>query len=311
MNFKPYAAALAALVISIASTPAQAQYYYYNDNYYDNPLVFEVGASIGLMNSLTDLGGKKGLGKNTTKDINWKNTKFSGSISLTAMYMDAVGLRLEGTFGQVQGYDSILKSVAKSTNGRYERNLSFRSNISEFSAVIECHPLNWRKFDYDRSPSRISPYFFVGIGLFSFNPQAKLNGAWVDLQPLRTEGQGFKEYPDRKPYKLNQMNIPYGLGVRYELSQLFVARFEIVNRKLFTDYLDDVSSLYIDPAHFYTNLNANQAALAQQLADRQGELNPAHVTSPGDIRGDSKDNDSYFSFQFKIGMILGRQRVKR
>ena len=38
-----------------------AQYYYYNDRYYDNAVVMELGVSGGMMNALTDLGGKKGV----------------------------------------------------------------------------------------------------------------------------------------------------------------------------------------------------------------------------------------------------------
>ena len=36
---------------------AEAQYYFYDENTYDNPVTFEFGASLGFMNSLTDLGG--------------------------------------------------------------------------------------------------------------------------------------------------------------------------------------------------------------------------------------------------------------
>ena len=53
-----------------------------------------------------------------------------------AMYKDAIGVRLEGTFGQVTGFDSILKNVGPSTFGRYERNLSFKSRISELQLSV-------------------------------------------------------------------------------------------------------------------------------------------------------------------------------
>jgi len=48
----------------IFQQPLKAQYYYYNNKFYDNALVFEIGATGGMMNSMTDLGGKKGVGKN-------------------------------------------------------------------------------------------------------------------------------------------------------------------------------------------------------------------------------------------------------
>ncbi len=54
---------------------SRAQYYYYNDKYYGSDLVFEVGGSVGIMNSLTDIGGKKGIGKKFVKDLNWKVSK--------------------------------------------------------------------------------------------------------------------------------------------------------------------------------------------------------------------------------------------
>jgi len=179
--------------------------------------------------------------------------------------MDAIFIRLEGTFGQVVGYDSILKSVASSTFGRYERNLSFKSKISEAQLAVEVHPLFFKKYD-DEDPPRLSPYAVAGVGLFSFDPQAKLNGQWYSLQPLHTEGQGFAEYPDRKEYKLNQLNIIAGAGIKYELSPAFNLRFELIHRFLNTDYLDDASQTdYIDPTLFYNYLTPNLAANTTHL----------------------------------------------
>lgn len=54
----------------VFSQSVKAQYYFYNDKYYDNAVVMELGASFGVMNSLTDLGGKKGIGKKFIKDLN-------------------------------------------------------------------------------------------------------------------------------------------------------------------------------------------------------------------------------------------------
>ena len=52
--------------------------------------------------------------------------------------------------------------------------------------------------------------------------------------------------------KLNQLNIPLELGVKYELNSQFNVRAEFIYRKLNTDYLDDVSTEYIDPT-IYAN----------------------------------------------------------
>jgi hypothetical protein len=289
-------------------TPAMAQYYYNNSKYYEGDVHFEIGLTGGVMNSFTDLGGKSGAGKPFIKDLRWKPARLSYGAYFAATYRYAVTGRIEGTFGQVVGYDSILKNVAPTTTGRYERNLSFRSKIAELQLAVEVHPLFFKNYDNDEPP-RFSPYFVLGAGYFSFDPEANLNGTWYRLQPLRLEGQGFNEYPDRKPYDLRQVNLLGGLGLKYEINDFLNARIELVHRKLFTDYLDDVSTDYINPALFYQYLPAAQAGIAQQLYFRRNELNASDAQPlPGDERGDPKDKDAYFTIQAKIGIVLGRQK---
>lgn len=295
------------LIFLLGSFSLQAQYYYYNDKYYENAVVFEVGATGSLMNALTDLGGKKGVGKNFVKDLRWKTTSPSYGFYFLANYQDKLCLRLEGTFGQVKGYDSILKKVAPSTFGRYERNLSFRSRIAEFQLGLEVHPLFLKGYDTDELPL-LSPYITGGAGIFTFDPEAQLNGTWHRLQPLSLEGQGFREYKDRKPYSLTQFNLMAGAGIRYQVSPMITARLEFLQRKLFTDYLDDVSTTYIDPSLFANYLTPGKAAIAQKLYNRTPEIVPNDVLYPNEERGDAKDNDSYFTIQLKFGVVLGRQK---
>jgi hypothetical protein len=297
-------------IVICFSLSTNAQYYFYNENYYERDVNFELGASVGFMNCLTDLGGKKGIGKGFIKDLNGKNHNLSFSIFATATYRYILGLRLEATFGKIEGADSILRPVASTTFGRYERNLSFRSPITEIQLSMEFHPV-YLQVNYDKEPPLISPYLIGGIGFFNYNPQAKLDNQWYDLKPLHLEGQGFSQYPTRKDYKLSQFNIPFGVGIKYEVSQLMNARLEIVHRKLYTDYLDDVSTRYINPALFSSYLTPSQAALALRLHDRKGELVPTHTTKPNNQRGDPKDNDTYFSMQAKISFVIGRLKRNR
>ncbi len=303
--------ATAVVALCFTGITAKAQYYFYDNNYYDNPVVYELGGSVGIMNCLTDLGGKKGIGKKFIKDLNFGNTQLAGSVYLSAIYRNAVALRVEGTFGQVKAYDSILNKVKTSTFGRYERNLSFRSNITEFMGVVEVHPLMFRKYDENIEIPRLSPYVLGGVGFFSFNPQAKLQNKWVDLQPLSTEGQGFAEYPNRKPYSLKQVNIPVGAGVKYELSPMLNLRAELVYRILSTDYLDDVSTSYIDPTLYSNYFTGTRLTNALLLNDRQYEIDPTHITTEGDQRGNSKKNDAYFTFNIKVGLVFGREKIRR
>ncbi len=295
------------------SKKAEAQYYFYNDTYYDSPLLFEIGGSLGVMNCLTDLGGKKGIGKKFVKDLNLGKTNFAGGIYFTAMYKYMVGLRLEATFAKVSADDAVLKDVDLKdiARARFNRNCNFRSNITEFSLITELHPLfifiDWTARDED--PPRLSPYLLGGIGYFSFNPQAKYENSWVDLQPLHTEGQGLVEYPDKPNYKLKEINIPVGLGIKYELSDIMNLRGEFVYRILNTDYLDDVSTTYVDPVVYSNPANgfsATQAYTAYKLSDRQ--IN--HITGPGGKRGSPAEKDAYFSFNLKLGIYIGRERIR-
>lgn len=283
----------------------QSQYYYYTDKYYDHALTFELGSGLGAMNSLTDLGGNRGNGKPFIKDLNIKNTHFSYGFYAAATYKYAIALRIEAAFGKVSGYDSIMKSKRHTAPGRYERNLSFESRIADFQLALEIHPLFFKLYEENKSPY-LSPYLIAGIGLFHFNPMTEINGIKYYLQPLRTEGQGFEEYKNRKPYKLTQVNFPIGIGLRYEASPLVNIRFEIVHRILQTDYLDDVSTNYINPDLFNNYLLPAHAALAQQLYARRQEIIIDKPVKIGEQRGNPKKNDAYFTMQLKMGVNIGR-----
>ncbi|HEY5371659.1 MAG TPA: hypothetical protein VIJ75_21950 [Hanamia sp.] len=300
------------LFFYILSFHAKAQYYYYNDEYYDNPLTFEAGISFGPMNSLTDIGGRKGNGSGGAKDLNIKSTTLSGGIYLSGLYEHFLGLRVEGTFGKVQSNDSLLAGVKSTAIGRYNRNLSFRSPISEFSVLAEFYPVQFFKnFNPDSRPTSFAPYIVGGVGVFHFNPQANLNGQWIDLQPLHTEGEGFVEYPESKQYNLTQMNFSFGIGLAYELSPKFDLKIEYISRVLRTDYLDDVHGRYIDPGVFSKYLSGTQLADALILNDRgRSDAKPNDNTNhPGGIRGNPNNDDSYFSINIKVGYIFGRKRI--
>jgi len=286
---------------------SQSQSYFYNEKYYEKDVLFEFGGGVGAMNSLTDLGGKKGIGRRFLKDINWKNTELCRTIYIGANFGDVFGIRLEGTFGKVKGYDSVLARYKTDgqTKGRYYRNLNFRSNISEFALIGEFHPLMLRDFSTSTVPL-LSPYIMAGIGTFKFNPQTYFQGAWVDLEPLRLEGQGFKEYKDREIYSTRAVSFPMGIGLKYELGSLFVARFEMLHRFTNTDYLDDVGSgVYVNPALFASYLSPPKATLAAQLYDRHKELNPDYIPDSDEKRGKA-NKDAYFTFCLKVGIVIGR-----
>ena len=161
---------------------------------------------------------------------------------------------------------------------------------------------------YNDYEPRLKPYGFVGLGVFHFDPMGSLTSAnglqtWYRLQPLRTEGQGMTEYPNRKIYNLTQLNIPMGGGLKYEVSDRINVGFELLYRKTFTDYIDDVSTKYIDPIYFSQYLAPADVPVAYQLHNREPFRN---ITRPtiGRQRGDSKEMDSYFSTIIRFGWRL-------
>lgn len=302
------------LLLTFTSQKAQAQYYFYNDNYYDNYMLYEIGGSLNAMNCLTDLGGKKGIGARFFKDFNIGKTHLSGGLFFSALYKSALGVRIEGTYGKISADDAVLKGVTGIASARYNRNLNFRSTIAEISAMAEIHPLyifiDWA--ERDEAPPRYSPYLLAGVGYFSYNPQGQVPGTnrWVDLQPLSTEGQGFSNHPDRLKYKLKQVNFPVGFGIKHDISRTLNLRLEGIYRILNTDYLDDISKTYINPADFTntSGFSATKAALALQMADKQivSKTNPLG----GSKRGSPAEKDAYFSLNFKVSIVLGRERIR-
>ncbi len=289
------------------ATSSQAQFF--DEDYITTDIVMEAGASIGAMGCLTDIGGNEGVGKKFLKDFNVGKSQFCSGFYFGALYKKMGGLRLEATFGRVSGSDDVLSDVPSTdiAKTRYNRGLNFRSKITEFSLLAEVHPLfiifDWENSDFD--PPRFSPYLLGGIGYFSFNPQAEFNGKYIDLQPLSTEGQGFKEYPDRLPYKLRQFNIPFGGGVRFDISPLIYVKGEVLYRKLNTDYLDDVSTNYIDPSLYENYFGGTKLSNAIQLNNRERNGQKTDIDGK---RGSADQNDSYFSFNLKLGIYL-KQRM--
>lgn len=301
------------------------QYYFYNDRYYDVPCVWEIGISIGMMNCFTDIGGNTGKGKSFVKDINPQNSRACTGLYLHGLYNYKLGWRLELTAGSVSAFDSVLKNDQSMARYRYKRNLHFRSGIREIAAIGE-----WYLFSLAGSSSMSNSYmaniryssFYVlgGIGWYWFEPKAQIGWrnnagigsispfAWISLQPLRTEGQGSIQFPQRRVYPLHQLNIPIGIGWRWELSALINLHVEIVHRILFTDYLDDVSTDYVDQKIFDIYLDPYQATLAKILSDRRRELDPNAQAVANQLRGDPTDKDAYFSFGLKLGLVLNRPR---
>ena len=273
---------------------------------------FEIGINVGPLFFLGDLGGHHGKGTTFLKDLNLPLTKVMKGVFLTAYPNDWLGIRVAADIGKLDGYDNIITTKGEDELYRKQRNLDFRSNMSEAYIAAEVFPLMLLNSGDDDYKPRLRPYGIIGAGIFHFNPQGSLtdangNTSWYYLQPLHTEGEGFAEYPQRKNYALTQVNIPMGFGAKYYISDRVNLSLEVLHRKTFTDYIDDVSTEYIDPNLFDKYLTPQNAAIARQISDKVSAIvNPGLTrNSPGTQRGDPNQNDAYFSISLKFAVRLG------
>jgi hypothetical protein len=268
---------------------------------------FEFGFSAGPLFFLGDLGGNQGIGKMYLKDANFSGTKTVKGAYGNFYAAPWLGMRVSFNAGKLGADDQSIKDKGGNERTRKDRNLKFQSNIVEGFFALELYPTV--PFErYDGAVGKFRPYLVGGVGLFNFNPKGEYIGPggtsrWVELQPLRLEGQGMKEYPDRKPYKLTQVEIPLGAGFKYFVKENFYVGIEFLNRKTFTDYIDDVSTDYIDNTLFAQYLSPQQAAMANQLYYREniGSTGAYNRPNVGTQRGNPSQNDSFFSTTLKFG----------
>lgn len=271
----------------------------------------EIGLGVGPLFFLGDLGGNQGVGTRFVKDVNFSATNLAKGVYANIYPAEWLGFRVALNHGRLEGYDSLINSKGTAEQFRKDRNLQFQSPLLEAYAAVEIYPTVFFE-QYDGLAGKIRPYGLIGIGMFRFKPQGKYyapNGTaqWVDLQPLRLEGQGMAEYPDRKPYKTTSMEIPIGAGFKYYVKDNMYVGFEVLHRKSFTDYVDDVSTTYIDNNLFANYLTPQQTAMANQLYYRENFVPfQPNLNRPlnNEQRGSPKQNDSFFSSIIRIGWRL-------
>lgn len=215
-----------------------------------------------------------------SKRLTLDQSHFGFGLGLKYDLTDHWSLRTEINHGTVEASDSRNDAKLK------PRNLSFQTRILEGNLLAEYS-------FFDLRTKSITPYVFGGVAIFHYNPYAyDTSGNKVYLRPLSTEGQGLAQYPDMKPYRLTQFAIPFGGGIRLRMTENITIGYELGMRKLFTDYLDDVSGRYVDQAV----LLQERGPKAVEMAFRGGELKNSTATYPADgtLRGGAKFKDWYY-----------------
>jgi len=250
----------------------------------------EFGFGLGLGHYFGDL--------NTNMQIN--RPKFSGSLFFRKQFNNYIGVRVTGGYAFL-GYSDVYSSNPTEK----QRNLSFNTNVWELSVSGD---FNFFKFIPGFEQYRYTPYISLGLGVISFDPYAYLNGEKYLLRPLGTEGQGSSLYPDRLPYNPIALTIPFGVGVKYALTDRMNVFGEAVYHFTRTDYLDDVSTTYAPDA--FPALPDGSPSTAFLLQDRSYETGTS-IGTKGRQRGNSLQKDAYLTVQVGLSFNLQSYRCPK
>jgi len=171
---------------------------------------------------------------------------------------------------------------------RKNRNLNFSTDIYEIASCIE---FNFLQYDALLNKMRFSPYSFIGLGMFYFNPETDVEGNVYQLRPLSTEGNSYRRI---------SVSMPFGMGIKWVISDRIIASADWGMRKTFTDYIDDVSTSY--------PLSNEISGLAANVSDRSLKQAGLDGTNWGTQRGNSKSKDWYSFSMVTLGVRLGAKK---
>lgn len=236
---------------------------------------YELGGSIGITQYFGDL---------NTKIV---PNRLGPVLSLNARYNfdTRIALKSSLSLARIGANDD-----NSSNNFERLRNLDFHSNIVDMTILGE---FNFYKYEHGSKDFTYTPYLAAGFSIFYHNPTSLLQGEKYSLRKLGTEGQGIGE-----EYNAISGAFTLGGGVKWDINRDWSLNFELTIRKLFTDYLDDVSTVFTDKQ----SLAARRGPEAAALSDRS--LDDA-IGLAGRQRGNSKSNDTYVFLSIGIMKYFG------
>ncbi len=247
----------------------------------------EIGISVGAAHYFGDLNNR----------ASFNRPKMAVGAFYRKQVGDYVGIRLGAHYAQLGYSDKYSKNEFQQ-----RRNLSFNTAVWEIALQGD---FNFFRFEPGNPDYMFTPYITLGVGMFSYDPYAYLDGTKYFLRPLGTEGQGSVAYPDRQAYSNLGVCFPMGMGVKYNITPSLNFAFEISYRFTSTDYLDDVSSTYAGPAAFPPQ--NGQPTVASRLQDRSYETGTL-IGEAGRQRGFSSQKDQYVFAEVSLAIALTSYR---
>ena len=274
---------------------------------YVEPDGWSIGTTFGLCDMWGDVGTKSPIDHYANSKY-FDKVCFMGGMFGRYNIHPALAVRMMVNYGTAFATDrwnydkaKVAKTQGDDAYQRYARNQTAKANIEEAAGMIEIIP--FRLNPQSRAAHRRGQLVLGGgLGIFHYTPYSTVGNTgdnWVATYDLHVEGQNFGPgYPPN--YSLWSLNIPLMLAYRWDLGQHLNLGIEYTYRMTFTDYLDGVSGKYIDPKSYSIYLDAHDAALAQEVADK-GYLNglePKNVA--GNMRGNPSNKDGYSTFSISL-----------
>ncbi|MDR1005658.1 MAG: DUF6089 family protein [Bacteroidales bacterium] len=249
----------------------------------------EIGIMLGGSNYVGDINNAREVSNQTFKNqfetsFDFYNTSFMAGLIYRYNFSPRWVLKGSLIFTKLWGEDAHFDN---------SRNLSFSTWCNEASLVVE---FNFLDYLTGSRMHRISPYMFAGLALFYMNPQTDIFNPYthetetINLRDFATEGQGIGSNPSI--YSQFQLAIPFGLGVKFSISDYICIGLEYGWRKTFTDYIDDISTIYADRNELASEYG-NMSALA---SDRTNEIEQGVYHKVGAMRGNDQTKDWYNFF---------------
>lgn len=224
--------------------------------------------------------------------VNAADLGLAGGANFRYNFNDRISYKLSLNYLRLHAED------ANSSNTfQVSRNLSFFADVFDVSHQME---FNFLPYRHGSENNFYTPYLFGGLSSFFYNPKANLDfdldgveETYV-LRDFGTEGQAFGEEYGRFSMALN-----YGIGFKFDLNADWSINVEFMGHRTYTDYLDDVSTIYPDR----NELIQLRGDIALALSDRS---DPAlDISRTGNQRGNPNDKDYYYTFGISIMKYFG------
>ena len=212
---------------------------------------------------------------------------FAGGAIARFNFNNRIAAKMSVNYGKISANDADSRNAFERA-----RNLSFESTVIDGAFQME---FNFLPYTHGSKDEYFTPYLFAGFSAFYFNPMANLDGTLYELRPLGTEGQ----FKGEEYYTISGAFV-YGIGFKVDLSYEWSLNFELSGRQAFTDYVDDVSTIYTDA----DDLQRSRGLIAAQLSDRSIDIpgvDNSQIGREGSQRGNSNNNDSFMFLQ--VGLI--------